>query len=88
MAATSTLVAELSSQLVSASESGLGRTRIFVKFIISKHPTAVLDAGWGGGGVDKGDISCPGPPPIMQNAFCRFSYFVVSKVCAGLGELS
>ena len=57
MAAASTLIAELSSQFVSASKSGLGRTRIFVKFIISKRPTAVLDSGWGGGGLDKGDIS-------------------------------
>ena len=60
MAAASTHIAELSSQLVSASESGSGRPRIFVKFIISKCPTAVLTDGWGGGGVDKGDISCPG----------------------------
>ena len=56
MAAASTLVAELSSQFVSASESGSGRTRIFMKFMISKHPAAVLDSGWGGGGSDKGDI--------------------------------
>ena len=57
MAAASTLVAELSSQFVSASESGSGRTHIFMKFMISKHPAAVLDSGWGGGGLDKGDIS-------------------------------
>ena len=57
MAATSTLIAELSLQFVSASESGSGRTCIFVKFMISKRPAAVLDSGWGGGGLDKGDIS-------------------------------
>ena len=27
-------------------------------------------------------------PPIMQMAVCQISYFVVSEVCAGLGELS
>ena len=24
---------------------------------------------------------------VLQNAFCRFSYFIMSKACAGLGEL-
>ena len=55
MAATSTLIAKLSSQFVS--ESGSGRTHTSMKFMISKRPAAVLDSGWGGGGLDKGDIS-------------------------------
>ena len=53
MAATSILVADLSLQLVSASESGSGRTLIFVKFIISKRPTAVLADGGVGAGWTK-----------------------------------
>ena len=60
MAAASTLVAELSSHFLSASESGSGRTCIFVKFMISKCPAAILDSGWGGGGLDRGDIIWPG----------------------------
>ena len=47
MAAASTLVAELSSHLLSASKSGSERTCIFMKFMISKRPATVLDSGWG-----------------------------------------
>ena len=53
-------MAEFSLQLISASESGSGRMRSFVKFIISEHPMAALADGCGGGGVDRGDISCLG----------------------------
>ena len=49
-------MAELSSQSVRDSESGLGRTLRFVKFTISTRPVAVLDSYLGGGGVDNGDI--------------------------------
>ena len=52
-------MAEFLSQFNSASESGLGRTRSFVKFIILEQPKAVLACGSGGGGVDRGDIRCP-----------------------------
>ena len=56
IAATSTLVAELSSHSIRDSELGLGRTLHFVKFIISTCPAAILDSSLGGGVVDNGEI--------------------------------
>ena len=51
---------EFFSQSKSASESGLGRTGSFVKFIILEQPKALLACGSDGGGVERGDIRCPG----------------------------
>ena len=69
-------MAEFLSQLNSALESGLGRMRSFVKFIISEQPKAVLACGCSGGGVDRGDISCPGTINWMAGVIVAVSNMV------------
>ena len=70
-------MAEFLSQLNSALESGLGRTRSFVvKFIISEQPKAVLACGCGGGDVDRGDIRCPSTINWMAGVIVAVSNMV------------
>ena len=60
VAAASTLVAEFLSTLASTVEFGFGRALLFVKFIISSHPCAVVCSGCGGGGAVRGQSEVPG----------------------------
>ena len=60
VATASTLVAEFLSTLASAVEFGFGRTLLFVKFIISSHPCAVICSGCGGGCAVSGQTEVPG----------------------------
>ena len=82
VAVASTLVAEFLSTLASAVDFGFGRTLLFVKFIISSHPCAVVCSGCDGGGAVRGQSKVPGTTSCIFSKAAAARIIVLTDVAS------